>query len=169
MSIPTLPYGPTAKVLHWVVAVLLAIQLPIGWLMPDIRRGMDPGTAMSLHISIGITILLLIVARFGWRPSHPVAPEIYLPAWQRVSSEVLHRLLYLAALVATLTGWLFEPTRGWKIYLYGAVPLPRLVEEGPSIGQAIGRWHSTAVRGECISVDEDGDHELSKQALAATI
>jgi cytochrome b561 len=145
MPVPNSSYGLTAKVFHWAVVVLLAVQLPIGWLMPDIRRGMSPGTTMSLHISIGISILLLIVARFTWRLTHPVALESYLPVWQRVSSEVLHWLLYLAVLATTLTGWLFESTRGWTIHLYGAVPLPRLVEEGSSIGQAIGGWHSTAV------------------------
>jgi cytochrome b561 len=37
-------------VLHWVIAALIAVQLPIGWLMPDIEPGMIPGTAMSVHI-----------------------------------------------------------------------------------------------------------------------
>ncbi|MEW6766949.1 MAG: hypothetical protein AB1342_02860 [Pseudomonadota bacterium] len=37
-------YGKTAKVLHWLIAALLAVQFPVGWLMPDIRRGMAPGT-----------------------------------------------------------------------------------------------------------------------------
>ena len=70
-----LKYGATAKLFHWTVVVLLVIQAPLGWLMPDIHRGMTPGTAMSLHVSIGITILILIVLRFLWRLTHPVAPE----------------------------------------------------------------------------------------------
>ncbi|HTQ33939.1 MAG TPA: cytochrome b [Stellaceae bacterium] len=145
MPVTQLRYGTTAKLFHWIVVALIAVQLPLGWLMPDIRRGMEPGTAMSAHISIGITILGLIVARFLWRLTHPVAPESHLPAWQRVSAEFVHWLLYLAVLVTTMTGWFFESARGWTIDLYGAIRLPRLVEAGSSIGQAIGRWHSTAV------------------------
>ena len=67
MPEPRLHYGATAKVFHWAVAALIAVQLPLGWLMPDIEPGMTPGAAMSAHISFGMTILALIVLRFVWR------------------------------------------------------------------------------------------------------
>ena len=35
-----LQYGTTAKVFHWLVLALLLVQYPLGWLMPDIHRGM---------------------------------------------------------------------------------------------------------------------------------
>jgi hypothetical protein len=65
-----LQYGTPAKVLHWVVLALLAVQFPIGWFMPDVHGG-PPGRAMTFHISFGITILALTVLRFVWRLSHP--------------------------------------------------------------------------------------------------
>lgn len=145
MPAKQLKYGKTAKAFHWIIVALIAIQLPLGWLMPDIKRGMTPGSAMSLHISIGITILALIVLRFVWRLTHPVAPESYLPAWQRVSSEAVHWLLYLVVLVTTLTGWFFESARGWSVSLYRVLPLPRLVEEGSPTGHAIGELHETMI------------------------
>jgi cytochrome b561 len=145
MPAAQLNYGTTAKVFHWLVVALLVIEAPLGWLMPDIRRGMSPGAAMSLHISIGITILCLIVLRLLWRLAHPVAPESSLPAWQRVCAEGLHWLLYLAVFVTTLTGWIFESARGWTIDLYGVLPLPRLVEQGSAIGHDIGELHATMV------------------------
>jgi cytochrome b561 len=128
-------------VLHWVIAALIAVQLPIGWLMPDIEPGMIPGTAMSVHISIGMTILALIVLRFVWRLLHPVAPESGLPGWQRVSSELVHWLLYLTVLATTLTGWCFASANGWTIHLYGIAPLPRLVAEGSPLGHDLGELH----------------------------
>jgi len=75
MPAKQLNYGTTAKAFHWIMVILIAIQLPLGWLMPDIRRGTSPGAAMSLHISIGMTILALIVLRLLWRLTHPVAPK----------------------------------------------------------------------------------------------
>lgn len=145
MRAKQLRYGPTAKAFHWIIVILIAVQLPLGWLMPDVKRGMSPGSAMSLHISIGVTILALIVLRFLWRVTHPVAPESYLPAWQRVSSELVHWLLYLVVLLTTLSGWFFESARGWSISLYGVLPLPRLVEEGSQAGHTIGELHTTLV------------------------
>src|SRR3979409_1951034 len=81
-----LQYGITAKVFHWLVAALLLVQYLIGWLMPDIHRGMKPGAAMTFHVSFGIVILALIVLRLTWRLTHPVAPESSLAPWQRLSS-----------------------------------------------------------------------------------
>jgi cytochrome b561 len=143
MPTEQLHYGSTAKVFHWAIAALIAIQLPLGWLMPDIHRGETPGTAMSLHVSIGVTILVLVVLRFLWRLTHPVAPETNLPAWQRISSELVHWLLYVVVLLTTLSGWFVASVRGWTIYLYGLVPLPRLVEQGSPFGRAVGALHET--------------------------
>ena len=102
-----LQYGTTAKIFHWLVVALLLVQYPIGWLMPDIHRGMKPGAGMTFHISFGLTILVLIVLRLAWRLTHPVAPESSLPPWQRLSSEVVHWILYVLVLTTTITGWLF--------------------------------------------------------------
>ena len=99
-----LQYGATAKLFHWLIVALLLVQYPIGWLMPDIHRGQQPGVGLTLHISFGIVILLLIVMRFAWRLTHPVAPESSLPRWQRLSSEVVHWMLYAFVLATTLTG-----------------------------------------------------------------
>src|SRR5260221_8565004 len=102
-----LQYGTTAKVFHWLILALLLVQYPIGWLMPDIHRNMNPGAAMTFHVSFGILILLLIVVRLGWRLAHPVAPASSLPPWQRLSSEAVHWLLYALILATTITGWVF--------------------------------------------------------------
>jgi cytochrome b561 len=136
-----LQYGTTAKVFHWLIVALLLVQYPLGWLMPDIHRGMKPGDAMTWHISIGIVMLILIVLRFAWRLMHPVAPESSLPAWQRVSSEAVHWLLYLLVLITTVSGWLFASFRGWSISFFFLTPLPMLSGENPAALRAINHWH----------------------------
>ena len=85
-----LQYGTTAKVFHWLIVALLLVQYSIGWLMPDIHGGMEPGAAMTFHMSFGIVILILILLRLAWRLAHPVAPESSLAAWQRLTSEAVH-------------------------------------------------------------------------------
>src|SRR5260370_26659528 len=106
-------YGTTAKVFHWLVVALLVVQYTIGWLMPDIHHGMKPGVAMAFHVSIGTTILVLIVLRLAWRLTHPVAPDSSLPSWQRLCSEALHCLLSALALATPVTGSLLPLFRRW--------------------------------------------------------
>ncbi|MGY3442196.1 MULTISPECIES: cytochrome b [unclassified Bradyrhizobium] len=139
-----LHYGTTAKLLHWAVVALLAVQYPIGWLMPDIHRGQTPGAAMTFHISFGIVILALIVLRFVWRLTHPVAPESSLPAWQRLSSEAVHWMLYVLVLATTVSGWLFASFRGWGISLFYMMPLPMLASDNAAAGKAIDGLHQAA-------------------------
>jgi cytochrome b561 len=136
-----LQYGTTAKVFHWLVVALLLVQYPIGWLMPDIHRGMQPGAAMTFHVSFGIVILILIVLRLAWRLTHPVAPESSLPAWQRLSSEAVHWLLYVLVLATTVTGWLFASFRGWSVSFFYLAPLPMLASENAATGKVIDGWH----------------------------
>jgi cytochrome b561 len=138
-----LNYGTTAKVFHWLIVALLIVQFPLGWFMPDIHREMKPGDAMTFHISFGITILALIVLRFFWRITHPVASASSLPAWQRLISEAVHWLLYALVLATTMTGWIFASERGWSISLFFAVPLPMLPTEGSLLANSLGKWHGT--------------------------
>ena len=136
-----LQYGPIAKILHWLVVALLLVQYAIGWLMPDIHRGMKPGAPMTFHISVGITLLVLIVLRLVWRLTHPVAPESLLPPWQRPSSEAVHWLLYVLVLATTMTGWLFASFRGWGVPFFYLFPMPMLAADDAAAGKAIDGLH----------------------------
>jgi cytochrome b561 len=134
-------YGTTAKVLHWLVVAMLLAQYLIGWLMPDIHRGMQPGNAMTWHISVGMVILALIVLRLIWRLTHRVAPENSLAPWQRVGSEALHWMLYVLVLLTTISGWLFASFRGWSISFFFLTPLPMLSSENMPALRTINHWH----------------------------
>lgn len=145
MLTPQLQYGSPAKAFHWAVVVLLVVQAPLGWIMQGLRRGQPPDTPLTVHVTIGMAIFVLIVLRFLWRLSHPVTSESSLPPWQRATSEWVHWLLYLVVLLTTLTGWLLDSARGTDAAFVGGVPLPRLALQGSALGQAIGRWHATLV------------------------
>lgn len=138
-------YGGFAKLLHWIIAIILVAQFALGWLMPNIRRGMEPGAAMHMHISIGIVALALIVVRVFWRLAHPVAPAPELPRWQRIVSEAVHYLLYVLVFVTTLSGWFYASARGWSLSFFGLFPLPALVAQGSALGRAIGGIHEGIV------------------------
>jgi cytochrome b561 len=138
-------YGPIAKFFHWTTAALLTAQCLVGWLMPDIKRGMSPGAAMSLHLSIGATLLALVVARYLWRLAKPVPLDANGPAWQRRAAEAVHASLYALLLAAMVTGWAYASMRGWSVALLGVVPLPALVAEGSELGRAVGHLHGPLV------------------------
>ena len=138
-------YSTVAKTLHWLIAAILVGQFALGWLMPKVRRGMQPGLGMHVHISIGIVVLALIIVRLLWRVTHRVPPEPTLPPWQRIASQTVHWVLYLLVFVTTLSGWFYASARGWSLTFFGLVPLPPLVAEGSAPGRAIGAIHESIV------------------------
>jgi cytochrome b561 len=137
-------YSPVAKGFHWLTVALLVVQFLLGWIMPDIRRDMQPESLMNLHLSVGTLILFAAVARLAWRLFHGVpAPEAGLPAWQERTAQLLHLLLYVLLFAMIVTGWSYASMRGWPVTVFGLVALPALVAKDSAIGHTIGQLHGT--------------------------
>jgi cytochrome b561 len=135
-------YSAAAKGFHWLTALLLVVQFLLGWIMPNIGRGMQPESLINLHLSIGTLILVAALARVTWRLFHGVpAPEASLPAWQARMAGVLHAGLYVLLFAMVVTGWTYASMRGWTVTVFGLLSLPALVAQGSGIGRAIGELH----------------------------
>jgi len=94
-------YTHVAIVLHWTIAALILFNLATGFFHHDVPR-----VAMTIHISSGITILILSVARVAWRLTH--RPPPFLPGmkpWERGLAHVVHFCLYAAMLLVPFSGW----------------------------------------------------------------
>jgi cytochrome b561 len=121
-------YGASAIVLHWLIALLIVVQLGLGWYMNEVLPDHTPAQAavQGVHISLGLTILLLVLARIAVRLTHPAPP---LPAglapWERILAHASHILFYLLMLVLPLTGWALVSLGTHPISFWG-VPWPRL-------------------------------------------
>ena len=124
-------YGTTTKALHWLTFVALAAQFTIGYLLDADGSGRGRGRGrggesgrgrgrggdielfgddflLSLHVVIGLTILLLAVVRLYWRRRTtlpPWAPTLSAP--ERTLAHWTERLLYVLLFAIPLSGlWL---------------------------------------------------------------
>ena len=120
-------YTSTAKFLHWLIVVLLIAQFIAAWTMPHIGRNTPVTTLISIHFSIGIVIIAVVVVRLFWRATHgEPAPLDGLPPWQVQSARAVHWLLYILLFVVPILGWINASWRGMPIVMFG-VELPKLV------------------------------------------
>ena len=143
MATPALRgYGGVAKSLHWLVFALVFAQYVVAVSMPDIGRGTVPGTLINLHMSIGATILLVIVLRWLWRVRHPVPLSTVGPSWETDVARITHALLYVLLVVDPVLGWMNASARDWKITIYGIVTLPHVVAPRARIGMVAGDVHT---------------------------
>jgi cytochrome b561 len=101
-------YGSVAMLLHWLIALLLIVNICLGLYFSDLPRS-DPNlfTLSQIHKSIGLTVLVLSVLRVLWRLVNPVPP---LPAAMNGALKFLARgtqfLLYVLIVAIPLTGWI---------------------------------------------------------------
>ena len=121
-------YSTVAIVLHWLIAAAIGFQILIAWRMADLHTPL--GFALTqLHKSIGITILLLSLARLAWRLAYKPPPEpSTLAPWEHRLSQLVHLAFYLIMIGMPLTGWIMVSASktGIPTLLYGAIPWPHV-------------------------------------------
>jgi len=103
-------YSRVAIVLHWTIAAFIIFNLCTGffianWLpaqqIPAPLRWMS----LMLHVSSGLTVLTLTVARSSGGSSIPAAISGSIEAVERHTAHLAHFLLYAAMVLMPLTGW----------------------------------------------------------------
>ncbi len=101
---PKTQYDAVAKVLHWTVALLMLVMLGAGWTLGDLPLDEKVQT-LVIHSSLGLSVLLLMVARLLWRRTHtpPALPD-HMPGWQVSASKISHRALYFFAILQPILG-----------------------------------------------------------------
>ncbi|MCC5981911.1 MAG: cytochrome b [Oceanicaulis sp.] len=130
-------YTAVAIILHWLMAALIIGMIFLGWAMEGMREQALAGQMSfaevqafyNWHKTIGIGLLILALARLGWRLTHPVPP---LPAgmksWERVAARLSHTGFYVIMIAMPVGGWLTASATNFPSYIANnpALELPHL-------------------------------------------
>ena len=133
-------YDGFARLLHWLVALLIVAQFVLGWTMPDVHRDTLPNGLIAWHLGVGAAIVAAVACRIVWRGTHSPPPADVSPALNLVS-RITHALLYLLLVAVPLAGWANASSRGWAVKLFGAIRYPALAATGSPTGHALGDVH----------------------------
>lgn len=127
-------YSPAQKALHWLIAALIVVLVPVGVTMAEILEdGPIKNSAYELHKSFGLTVFSLAVLRAGIRLVRGAPPLVPgLPAWQRAAARASHYALYLLIILVPLSGWTATSVCCAPVNLFWTVPLtlPLPIEGG---------------------------------------
>ncbi|MBT2186536.1 YceI family protein [Sphingobium nicotianae] len=120
-------YSGAAIFLHWTIALLLAFQLSLGWRLETLH-GVPQFLAFQLHKSVGISILLLSLARLAirlWTPRPAPFPQ---PRPLSFLAEAVHWGLYVVMIGGPISGWILVSTAKVKVQTmyFGLFPWPHL-------------------------------------------
>lgn len=135
-------YGPIARAFHWLVFGLVALQVLIGWTMPEIHRDTPQEGLVDWHLSIGAVLMLVVVIRLLWHLIRPVPLMATLAPWERKLAALTHALLYGLLLVIPLLGWAAAGYFGYTVTLFGFMPLPALADNTMEWAHEAGDVHA---------------------------
>lgn len=121
-------YGNISIILHWLMALLIVVQIPLGVYMADLPIGVERGVLFNWHKEIGLSILILVILRVIWRLSNvrPLLPK-HMPYWQQLAAHTVHFLFYVGMFALPLTGWVLSSAFGFPVSFFGLFVMPDLV------------------------------------------
>ena len=73
-------YGLISKLLHWISALVLVVQIPLGFYLVDLDFGEERITIENIHVILGLTVFYLVILRLINKilnPTPKLAPGIF--------------------------------------------------------------------------------------------
>jgi cytochrome b561 len=113
-------YNPVARLLHWLVAVLVLVVFPFGAVIKFVKDDVKL-TFFAIHESLGFLILWLMLLRILIRWLAPPPPEPPMPAIFTRTAAVVHAGLYLVLVLQPLFGFLTTNAYGFPLKLFGVI------------------------------------------------
>lgn len=136
------PYDPVARTFHWLIVVLVLAQVVIALILPSVLPASAEESRIAWHLSVGSTILFVMVLRLGWRLTHtPPPPPADLSPGLRLLSRATHWAFYAILIVLPLLGWTAASAYGATVRLFGLIPLPALVAQNQAFAESVGQVH----------------------------
>ncbi len=121
-------YARITVSLHWLIGLLILVQIGLGWYMNKVLPDHSPAqeSIETLHISLGLTTMLLIAVRIGARLAFraPAMPP-GLQSWERLLAHLTAAVFYLLMLALPLSGWVLVSMHKHAPQFWG-LPWPKL-------------------------------------------
>ena len=150
-------YSLAARLIHWVMAVGFTFMWACGYAMTTLVAEDSPLEELlfGLHISTGVTLLLLLAVRVGIRLAYTPPPlPAAIPPLERVGARLGHAALYALPAVVIAVGW-FEVDAGGHGVAWFGVDLPKVFPTLETLGgyevedtaATVHRWLAYAMLG----------------------
>jgi cytochrome b561 len=135
-------YTMTARILHWIMAILILFMIPLGLVIANEWGGPLQDALYDLHRSVGALIIPLVLVRLVWRWTNPPAslPDD-VPAIQRLAAHVTHWCLYALLIVQPVLGWIATSAYRAPIVVLGWLELPPIWPENQPFSERVFAVH----------------------------
>ena len=135
-------WGAASQFLHWVILVLVLWMAWLGLTMTDLPNTPRKVDTYSLHKSLGLLVLALMLLRGAWR-LYAGAPDPVpgTPTWQHRIASATHGALYLLLLAIPASGWVINSASGFPLRWFGLFRVPQLTGRSEPLEELAETWH----------------------------
>ena len=136
-------WGSVSQILHWTIAVLILCIGIVGLVMGELPRTPKYFWVYTMHKSLGLTVLVLVVMRIGWRLyAGAPRPVPGTPRWQSLLASATHGAIYLLILAIPMSGWMYDSASGLRPFRwFGLAEVPKLVAPDEALAQSANNAH----------------------------
>ncbi len=134
-------YGSVAVTIHWLSAILILVLIGSGFRAADMQDTAAKAAILRFHVPIGLTVLLLTLARIAWWLFADKKPgSIAMPKWQDLSARAVHLLFYIVILgmAASGIGMMVLSGAGAVLFAGAEGPLPDFWDYKPRVPHGLG-------------------------------
>ena len=142
----SLNYSKVAKLLHWAVAGAIVVQFVLANLADNSDSRFQEFVLLANHKSVGMTILVVALARLTWRFAVPPPPPLPMPSWQRIASALSHSALYVLIILMPLTGWLMSSASNVPVSWFNLFQIPDLVAPNEDLAEVFEETHEVMAK-----------------------
>ena len=124
-------YHLSARLIHWIMALGFVFMWGCGYAMTTLVEEDSPleEFLFDLHISVGVTLLALLVLRIAIRLVHPPPPlPDAIRGPERTAAHLGHAALYALPALVIAAGWAETNFGGHAVQWFG-VEMPRVFPE----------------------------------------
>ena len=141
-------YDRVAIAFHWLVAILIVANVLLAWSLGSFdRHSPVHENLMTLHKSIGTTVLILAIFRAAWRLAHPIPPlPASVPQWQRLAARTDQGLLYVLIFLMPLTGLIDAAAFSQPVRFFFLFDLPTVIAHNEPLGHAAFAVHKIGAK-----------------------
>ena len=121
-------YHLAARLVHWLMALGFVFMWGCGYAMTTLVEEDSPleEFLFDLHISVGVTLLALLVVRIAVRLGHPPPPlPDAIRGLERTAAHLGHAALYALPALVIAAGWAETNFGGHAVQWFG-VEMPRV-------------------------------------------
>ena len=135
-------HAPALRALHWTIALLIFAAIAVGIAAINLPRSPFRVEVMTVHKSLGVTVLALVVARVLVRLATGAPPHIPpLDVVTRYASKLAHFALYVLMLAMPISGYVHSSAGQHAFDWFGLFPMPMWVAADPAIDRSAGEAH----------------------------